>query len=137
MKQTITFRCDVCKKSSEMDTCPGDLTCPHCTRKRGAIESIEAIFHQCPICECRQFYLSKDFNQALGFIFIGVGIVLVPWTYGLSLPVFALMDWFLYKRVPTIANCYRCRSLFRGFEVPNHFQPFDHHTALQYEKYRQ
>ena len=65
-----------------------------------------------------------------------VGIVLVPLTYGLSLPVFALIDWFLHKRVPTIINCYKCGCEFRGFKNEEKFKPFLHHIGLKYDKYR-
>ena len=67
---------------------------------------------------------------------MGIGIVLVPKTYGLSLPVFAFIDWLIYKFVPTIVACYRCGSEFRGFETPKQFKPFMHHIGLKYDKYR-
>ena len=95
-----------------------------------------AIFSSCPLCRGGQFYLSKDFNKTLGFALLGISIVLVPWTYGLSLPVLALIDWILYKKVPMIANCYRCGSIFRGFHLPEALKPFDHHTAIQYPRFR-
>ena len=66
-----------------------------------------------------------------------VGIVLVPFTYGLSLPVFALVDWFLAKRVEPLINCYKCGSEFRGFtDEVKQFKPFLHHVGLKYGKYR-
>ncbi len=65
------------------------------------------------------------------------GIVLVPWTYGLSLPVFAGVDWLLHKRVPFILNCYRCGCEFHGFDSEHsRFKPFLHHIGLKYDKYR-
>ena len=64
------------------------------------------------------------------------GIILVPWTYGLSLPFFALIDWVLHKRVPTLVNCYKCGTEFRGFPVLKHFKAFMHHIGLKYDKYR-
>ncbi len=66
-----------------------------------------------------------------------VGIVLVPFTYGLSLPVFALVDWFLVRRVETLINCYKCASEFRGFkDDASRFKPFIHQIGLKYDKYR-
>ena len=93
------------------------------------------MFEYCSICQCRQFYLSKDFNRALGCAILLVSIVLVPRTYGLSLPVAALVDWILYKRVPAMVTCYQCGGEFRGFSAPDLLKPFSHHIALRYDKY--
>jgi len=65
-----------------------------------------------------------------------VGISLVPFTYGLSLPVFALIDWYLHKKIPTIINCYKCGCEFRGFANKKKFKSFLHHIGLKYDKYR-
>jgi hypothetical protein len=80
--------------------------------------------------------VDKDFNQVLGFVVMGVGIVLVPKTYGLSLPVFALIDWLIYRQVPKLVACYRCGGEFRGFAIPPQLKPFMHHIGLKYDKYR-
>lgn len=65
-----------------------------------------------------------------------IGILLVPLTYGLSLPVFALVDWLLHRKVPTIINCYKCGTEFRGFKNEKSFKPFLHHIGLKYDKFR-
>ena len=62
-----------------------------------------------------------------------VGMAMVPWTYGLSLPVVALVDWIVYKRIPALVVCYKCLSEFRGFKIPSHFKPFMHHIGARYE----
>ena len=136
MKQTLTYRCGRCKEYSEVDPHQGSFSCLHCAKPGGRIENLDALFDHCPICQGRQFYLSKEFNRTLGFLILGVSIVLVPWTYGLSLPVCALMDWMLYRRVPTIVTCYQCGALLKGFGTPRHFKPFDHHIGLRYDKVR-
>jgi hypothetical protein len=134
---SIARHCDQCKQYGTLEIQNDQtLICPHCVKEWGKIQTIEKIFDSCPICTCRQFYLSKDFNQFLGCSIMVVGIVLVPWTYGLSLPVFALIDWLLHRRVPTIINCYRCGSEFRGFKPKGTFKPFLHHIGLKYDKYR-
>ena len=136
MKQTITYRCPECRKSSDIHPEQGNFACSHCGKNGGRIDNVAAIFDQCPVCQCRHFYLSKDFNQALGLLILAVGIVLVPRTYGLSLPLFALIDWILYKRIPTIVHCYQCGALSRGFDAPKHLKVFDHHLGLRYDKFR-
>ena len=134
---TIARHCPACKKYSQIPVKNlQDLQCPFCHHAWGRLEDPQKIFERCPVCTCRQFYTVKDFNQLLGFLVMGVGIVLVPKTYGLSLPVFAFIDWLLYRFVPTIAACYRCGSEFRGFEIPQQFKPFMHPIGLKYDKYR-
>ena len=136
MSRTIARYCDHCKEYAEVVLEPGSLVCPHCRHVWGDFQNIALVFENCPVCRCRQFYISKDFNQFLGCAIMTVGIILVPITYGLSLPVFAFMDWLLYRRVPTVINCYKCGGEFRGFENTKNFKPFLHHIGLKYDKYR-
>ena len=136
MKQMITYRCPQCRRACDVDSSQGHFSCLHCGREGGVIGEVATLFQQCPICKCPHFYLSKDFNQILGLFVLSIGIVFVPWTYGLSLPVLALIDWVLYKRVPTVVYCYRCGALFRGFELPGHLKPFSHPIGLRYDRFR-
>lgn len=136
MKPRIGFTCQECKEFAEINIEPGHFSCPHCAKHKGKIASVETIFEACPLCGCKQFYLSKNFNQFTGCLIMGAGIVLVPLTYGLSLPVFALIDWLLYKRVKTIINCYKCGCEFHDLPPPKHLKPFMHHIGLKYDKYR-
>ena len=133
---TISRFCD-CKKYIRIDVMDATrLTCPHCQKDWGFIDKVDTVLDRCPVCTCRQFYTDKDFNQIIGFAVMGIGIVLVPMTYGLSLPVFALIDWLIYKQVPKLIACYRCGSEFRGFSIPERLKPFMHHIGLKYDKYR-
>ena len=137
MSPSIARHCPHCKKYAQLEVGEGKtILCPHCTQVWGEIESLKDIFEQCPICQCRQFYLSKDFNQALGCLVIVIGIILVPLTYGLSLPVFALVDWLLFQRVKTTTVCYQCGSEFREFQTQKRFKSFKHHIGLKYDKKR-
>ena len=63
-----------------------------------------------------------------------IGIVLVPKTYGLSLPVFALLDWLIYRRIPDVVVCYRCSAEFLGFPDSGRFKPFMHHIGMKYDR---
>lgn len=135
--KTISRHCPQCKNYQVIEPkSETELKCPHCAAVWGQFVSDEAAFERCPCCTCRQFYTTKDFNQALGCLIMAVGIVLVPWTFGLSLPVFALVDWLLYRRVPVVICCYRCGSEFRGFSPAKDFKAFMHHIGLKYDKYR-
>lgn len=134
---SIARHCPQCKKYNQVPIQgEGQLRCPSCDSLWGRISDIKEILSSCPVCGCRQFYTSKDFNQSLGCLIMLIGIILVPKTYGLSLPVFALMDWLLHKRVRTIVNCYKCGTEFRGLSIPKHLKPFMHHIGLKYDKYR-
>ncbi len=135
--KTIARHCPQCKNYQMVEPQEGkDLVCPHCASPWGKFENDQAVFEHCPCCTCRQFYVTKDFNQALGCLIMAVGIVLVPWTFGLSLPVFALIDWIVYKKIPVVTCCYRCGSEFRGFTTNKEFKSFMHYIGLKYDKYR-
>jgi len=137
VKQVIARHCPQCKQYQELAfTSQSMMSCPGCSHAWGQLKNPDDIFDYCPICDCRQFYLSKGFNQFFGCLIILVAIVLVPVTYGLSLPVFAFVDWILWKRVPTVINCYRCGTEFQNFTTDRRFKPFLHHIGLKYDKYR-
>jgi len=91
-------------------------------------------FFKCPHCSCKDFYRQKEFNKAIGCLFITVGAVLVPVTYGMSLGVVAVIDWFLYNRTPDEAVCYQCRKVFKEVSIPEKIKVFDHHLAELYEE---
>ena len=137
MSQTLARHCDNCKQYHEVNLNEhANIVCPHCAHPWGKLETLDKALDFCPVCQCRQFYTSKDFNQLIGCGVMAIGIILVPWTYGLSLPVFALIDWLLHKKVPTIINCYKCGSEFRHFLVTKNFKTFMHHIGLKYDKFR-
>ena len=134
----ICRHCPKCKQYGELEyKGQTEFYCPQCGEKWGEVKNQKNFFDYCPMCPARQFYLSKNFNQFVGCLIMGIGIVLVPWTYGLSLPVFALVDWLLHKRTANLINCYRCGTSFAGFtEEEKRFKPFLHHIGLKYDKYR-
>ena len=137
MKPILCRHCDQCKSYQEVELQgQHQLLCPGCKKDWGRVERLDQIFEHCPVCGCRQFYTSKDFNQALGLGIMAIGIILVPWSYGLSLPVFAGIDWLLHKRVASTVCCYKCGSEFRHLPIPKHLKPFMHHIGLKYDKYR-
>jgi DNA-directed RNA polymerase subunit RPC12/RpoP len=107
-----------------------------CSKILGKVETEDKVFENCPVCGNQQFYTSKDFNQAMGCLVMLCGIVLVPFTFGLSLPFFALIDWALYRRVPTMVVCYRCGSEFRNFKIPERLKDFKHPIGMKYDRFR-
>src|SRR3569623_1992799 len=122
---TISRFCPNCKKYARIEVSDGlTLQCPHCQQSWGKVDKVETVFDRCPICTCRRFYVDKDFNQIVGFGVMVIGIILVPKTFGLSLPVFAFIDWLIYRKVPQMVACYRCGSEYRGFNIPSQLKPF-------------
>lgn len=135
--QTISCDCPDCKKYFKIAFLPGAiLICPTCNKDYGRVSPEHDPFTSCPLCQCKQFYIQKDFNQLIGCLVMLIGIVLVPKSYGLSLPVFALIDWLLYRKVKTMVICYKCGAEFRGFSVPENLKPFLHHIGAKYDKFR-
>ncbi len=134
--KTISWDCPSCKKLCCVPAQAGSLICPHCCESCGRVDSNDLFPNSCPRCSCSQFYLVKDFNQALGCLIMLIGIVLVPRTYGLSLPAMALVDWFLFRRIPSVAICYRCGAEFRDFDIPKHIKPFIHQIGVKYDRKR-
>ena len=137
MTPKIARHCPNCKEYQEITLIhPQKLNCPGCAAAWGEVATLESIFDRCPLCENRQFYQTKNFNQFAGCLIMAIGIVLVPWTFGLSLPVFALIDWLLYRRVKSVVVCYKCGGEFHDFSAPKAFKPFIHAVGLKYDKYR-
>ena len=71
----------------------------------------------------------------LGGAVVG-GAALVPWTFGLSLPAFGLVDLWLYRKLKDAVVCYRCDTVYRD-AVPGPRQgDFDllKHDVLKYGK---
>lgn len=131
---TVGKECSHCGRYYDRPVGDGEIVCPHCGKERARMAFLPWDFSQCPYCQSKQFYRRKDFNQVLGCLIVLIGAVLVPFTYGLSLPVLILVDWILYRRVQDVAVCYRCGGEFRGFgPVPETIGKFDHHTAELYE----
>jgi len=91
-------------------------------------------FSQCPSCGCKHFYHQKDFNRTIGCLIILASAILVPFTYGLSFIIVAIIDWFLYMRVPSEAVCYKCRTVYKNVQIPDQIKVFDHHLAELYEE---
>lgn len=137
MSAFIARHCLHCHSYAEIPiSASKSIHCPYCEKSWGEGISEDKIFDRCCVCQSRQFYTAKNFNQLLGCLIMLIGIILVPWTYGLSLPLFALLDFFLHKRVPTIVICYKCGTSFHNYPIPSHLKPFMHHIGLKYDKFR-
>lgn len=81
---------------------------------------------QCPVCSRKDFYQQKDFNRKIGVTLFVIAAILSIWTYGLSFVVLWLVDLVLFKKLGTIAICYKCQSIFRKVQNIDEIRPFDH-----------
>ncbi len=134
---SITRKCKECHEDKQIEVYAGNqIVCSKCGHFWTKMGSFEKVFESCTICQCRQFYVQKDFNQLLGCAIVFIGILFVPATYGLSLPLMAALDWILYKQVMNMVICYRCGTEYRGFKIPDHLKPFMHHIGMKYDKNR-
>ena len=84
----------------------------------------EQPFH-CPVCSAQHLYRQKDFNRAIGLGILLVGVLLSFFTYGISLIIFALFDWWLYRRIDEVGCCYKCGAIYREYEWIKELQPFN------------
>ena len=81
---------------------------------------------RCPVCGCRELFVRKDFPQLLGLLLVvatASGAILLfllnraKWAYGL-LAAMVVADVVLSLAAGRCLVCYRCRSEFRGIEIP-------------------
>jgi len=133
VKQSVSTVCEKCGKFFHVAVDDGTtISCPNCSQT-WPMKGSHFLEEACPVCGCKGFFVQKDFNQVIGCAVMLLGMLLVPWTYGLSLPVFAFIDWLLYKKIGDVAVCYRCRTEYRGFQIPKEIEPFDHFKGMKYE----
>ncbi len=93
----------------------------------------KGVADRCALCASERFYVQKDFDQRIGCLVVAVGAVFVPWTYGLSLGVCALIDLFLYMRLRNVAKCYVCKATYLGGTMNPEHTSFDLHMLEKYE----
>lgn len=91
------------------------------------------VLTSCLSCGAGDLYLQKDFPRKIAIPIVIAGIVTVPWTWGLSLIAVALIDFILYRFVPWMTVCYRCRSEHRGFRKNPIHKEFDRHIDELYQ----
>jgi len=94
---------------------------PHATQ--GLLEGTK--LNQCPLCGAAHLYQRKDFNQKLGVALIVIGVLLAYFTYGLSLLVVTLIDFFLFKKIKEVGICYQCGAQFRNSPLIHSLDAFN------------
>jgi hypothetical protein len=100
--------------------------CEHQIALHFQAEHEQSTLHQCGVCERKDFYVQKDFNRKIGVILFVIAACLVPWTYGLSLLVLYLADVFLFRKLPLIVICYKCKTIYKNVVNVENFKEYDH-----------
>jgi len=100
--------------------------CNHDTPVKFDQAHTEGILKTCPCCERKDFYSQKDFNRKIGVILFVIAAIFSIWTYGISFIVLYLFDFLLFKKLGTIAICYKCASIFRRVKNIKDIPGFDH-----------
>jgi len=139
----IRTQCRACGLPFNAVLVPGtvELPCPGCAVVRPVsaekwTDGPEGAIEVCPLCGCRHLYRQRDFNRALGCLLVAIGAALVPWTFGLSLPAFGLVDLWLWRRLRDAPVCYRCDTVYRDARPGPRQGEFDllKHDVLKYGK---
>ena len=124
-----------------LDETTREISCPNCGHllpvagegwSQGPAGSVEV----CPICGSKHLYRQKDVNRGLACLLVVIGVIFVPWTYGLSLIVLSLVDLALYYRLPEATVCYRCDTVYRDARPGPRQGEFDllKHDTVKYRK---
>ena len=143
----ISTRCGNCQSTLDYDPrhLNGPLQCGSCQAPIQPEPSPSILQDNrvdvCPQCGTRAFYVQRDFNQRLGVAimvaFAVVGLIFVamdrPLYFYLSLAAGALIDLALYRLLPEITVCYKCKSAFREAARNPAHEPFDLHIADHYD----
>ncbi|HSE42098.1 MAG TPA: hypothetical protein VLH08_15135 [Acidobacteriota bacterium] len=105
----------------------GEVACENCKKNYGSLSSFstEKGVAYCIICGCRDLYTQKDFSRKVGLSIVAIGAILAPFTKLISLFVCALIDLILYRVLPMITVCYRCKAIYRGFPNNTDHQGFN------------
>ncbi len=137
----IRYFCPACSSYNQVSDIEKmeAVSCLHCKKsiRLSANEDFRrhAKVTQCVLCGKAYFYNRRDFSKALGCLILLAAIILSVWTYGISLAVAGIVDWFLFKRLKHLVVCYICDTEIKGSvtDAPE----FDLHLHEKYKKERE
>lgn len=136
----MEYLCTGCGQANELESGEPEksILCSSCGKQYGSVaEFLEAgQIQHCMICRCRDLYTQKDFNRKLGLGIVLIGAILAPFTKLISLLICALIDLALYRLLPLITICYRCKAIYRGFPLNSRHAGFnlgihDHYRSAE------
>ncbi len=128
---TVTLTCPSCE--SAIDVLPTldahHAECDICQEQVPVTfneNHMQGVLKECPCCQRRDFYKQRDFNRKIGVILFVIAAIASIWTYGISLIALWLVDFFLFQKLPSIAICYKCQSIFRNVANIEEIYDFNH-----------
>ena len=94
------------------------------------------MLERCVACGEHRIYRQKDFNRRAGLVVVIAGMALSlavlsfspMGAYGVLFGM-AIFDGILYRKLPEVAICYRCKAKHRGWSGDSRLEPFDLLTA--------
>lgn len=127
----VQFTCQSCGSSIEVHPSleAPKVKCEICSNEQEVTftaSHLENKLESCPCCLRQDFYAQKDFNRKIGVILFVIAAILSIWTYGMSLVVLWLVDLFLFSKLPKVAACYKCNTLFRDVANMDQIPAFNH-----------
>ncbi|MFQ5719587.1 MAG: hypothetical protein ACE5IK_08540 [Acidobacteriota bacterium] len=135
----VTAGCPLCQREADLKVA-GDgrpVICPHCQQEvliqLGDIFFAKGTIDRCVICGETHLYRQRDFSQRAGCAILGLGAIGglalgiafgIWWLWGVLL-VIALLDAVLYRLIPDVIICYRCKAHYRKMTDNPDVGPFD------------
>lgn len=135
----VAAACPLCRQQVDLEIA-GDgapVICPRCKGEvlvqLGDIFFAKGTVDRCVLCGERHLYRQKDFSQRMGCAIFGAGAVGglilgllygIWWLWGVLLATAAL-DGLLYRIIPNVVICYRCKAHYRNMADNPAIAPFD------------
>ena len=125
----VTFRCPECRAELSFDNFSRDnAPCPNC-RHRIELHATDAMRQRnvvdlCVICESPDVRVKRYFNILFGIVLFVIAAAYAwsliwqqqrIWQGGVVLIVAGLVDFVLYRFLPSGMVCRRCRAQYRKF----------------------
>ncbi len=133
----VTVHCARCEARLSFPAGGGAATCAACRH----VMTLEAppsgdILSRCVVCGEYRLYRQKDLHRVRGLaVVLGTAVLslaLLPFSpmaaYGVLL-LLTLVDVALYRRLPEVIICYRCKAEHRRCGAQAQVEPFDLLTA--------
>lgn len=144
---TVQFVCRECGAVTRLEVTRAlsELDCGQC-HSRVPSHSVpelaqSRVLEACLVCGGQDFYVRKDFKQTVGVFAVTLACVIATVIYAytrnmvwtvLVLVISSVIDSILFRFVPDLTACYRCKAEYRGMVRNPAHKPFSHYTAERY-----
>jgi LSD1 subclass zinc finger protein len=133
----ITVHCPQCDSRIRFPGTDRAVTCDACRNVLSPTPLPEGgTLGKCAVCEEQRLYRQKDLrrNQGLAVVLgtAAISLALLPFSPAAAYAVLfllALVDFALYRRLPEVIICYRCKAEHRRCGEQAQIEPFDLLTA--------